>query len=135
MAAITSYATFTGGLADLSVTGVTRVFDNPPASIGTADLPAMWVGLPRGDEPAFTFTGAGGWAALTCEIVIAVEPVNQGTQIQNYAAMIAQMDYLATALRAADIGRSKLTWTITGNAQVQVSDTVYWAVIATVEGR
>jgi hypothetical protein len=135
MTAITSFATFTAGLAALSVTGVTRKFSNPPASLATADLPAMWPGLPQGNEPAWTFDGGGGWPELTCELIIAVEPVNQGTQAQNYAAMIAQLDYLCTALRAASLGRAKITWSVQANAQVQVADTVYWAIIATVSGR
>lgn len=135
MAAITSYATFTAGLAALVVDGVQRRYSYIPASLGTADLPAMWVGLPQGNEPAFTFSGVGGWPALTCELVIAVEAVNQNTQAENQALVIEIMDNLSNTLRGADVGRSKLTWTIQGNAPIQVADTVYWAVLATIEGR
>lgn len=135
MTAITTYATYTAALAALSVSGVTRKYTEPPASIGTADLPAMWPSLPHGSETPLTFAGGGGWPVLVCDLVIAIEAVNQGTQAQNYAAMIAQLDYMNTALRAASIGRAKLSWTITANAQVQVADTTYWAVIATIEGR
>jgi hypothetical protein len=132
--AITTYATFTAGLAALSVTGVSRKFSNPPASIGTADLPAMWPGLPRGNEAAMTFDGGGGWPEYTCDLVIAVEPTAQNTQAGNYANMITVLDNLCTALRAAAIGKTKLNWDITANAQVDVAGITYWAVIATVTG-
>lgn len=135
MAGPTTYAAFVAALAALSPSGVTRKFSNPPASLGTADLPALWPQLPSGNEPAFTFEGGGGWPVLSCGLVIAVEPVNQNTQPANYAAMVTMMDSLSTALRAADIGRSQITWSIAGNAQVDVAGTTYWAVIATVEAR
>jgi len=134
MAAITSYSTFTTALAGLSVTGVTRKYTYPPESLGTADLPAMYVGLPSGDEPMLTFQTKGGWPEMTCDLVVAVEPVAQNTQSANYDDMITIMDNLSTALRAASIGRGPLTWTITGNVQVAVAGATYWAVIATVTG-
>jgi len=135
MAGITSYSTYTVALAALSVTGVTRKFTHPPASLATADLPAMWPGLPSGNEPAFTFQTSGGWPTLICDLTVAVEPVAQSTQSSNYDLMITIIDNLSTALRAASIGRSLLTWIITGNAQVTVAGTTYWAVIATVSGK
>jgi len=134
MTAITSYATFTTALAELSVTGVTRAFTHPPESLGTADLPALWPGLPSGNEPMLTFQTKGGWPEMTCDLVVAVEPVPQNIQSANYDDMITIIDNLSTALRAASIGRGPLTWTIAGNAQVTVAGTIYWAVIATVTG-
>jgi hypothetical protein len=136
MTAITSYATFTTALAALTVTGVTRKLDAPPASLGTADLPAMWPGLPRGEEPPMTFQAGGGWPAMFCDLVIALEPVGQNTQSANYAATVEMLDNLSTALRGAtSIGRATLRWSITANVQVDVSGTPYWAVIASIEGR
>lgn len=131
---ITSYTTFAGALAALSVTGVTRNLTTPPASIETADLPAMWPGLPRGEEPPFTFQTSGGWPEITCELIIAVEPIGQSTQSANYTATLSIMDALCTALRGAEIGRSLLRWTINTNVQVVVGSTTYWAVVATVTG-
>ena len=134
MTAPTTYTAFVAALAALTVTGVTRKFTEPPASIGTADLPAMFPNMPRGNEPTLTFQSAGGWPAMFCELVIAVEPFNQGTQAQNFALTLTVMDNLVAALRAADIGRSKLTWEIAYNP-VEIAGTAYWAVIATIEGR
>lgn len=133
--AITSYETFVDSLAALTVTGVTRKFTEPPNSIGSADLPAMWPGLPSGEETAMTFQTAGGWPTLTCDLIIAVEAVAQDTQSANFAATITIMDNLSSALRLASIGRAALTWTITANALVQVAGVTYWAVIATVNGK
>ena len=135
MAIPTSYTEFVAGLAALAVTGLKRNFTEPPASIGSADLPAMWPGLPRGSEPALTFKTAGGWPVLTCDLVIATEAKGQGTQMQNYAGMLTIMDNLSTALRATKIGRATLTWTMTANVLVEVAGTTYWAVIATIDGR
>ena len=133
--AITTFAQFTNGLAGLSVTGVNRSYDHPPASIDTADLPALWIMLPSNDEPSFTFEGQGGWATLTCDVIIAVEPVGQNTQSANYDLTITILDNLCDALRDADIGRSKLTWAINTNVTIEISGTTYWAIVATVEGR
>lgn len=135
MAAITSYATFTAALAALSVTGVTRKFAYPPASVGTADLPAMYPALPRGIEGGLTFVSNGGWPALFCDLIVLLEPVGQNTQSGNYAATIAMIDNVSAALRSSDIGRAKLNWETITNVQVDVAGTPYWAVITTVEAR
>ena len=135
MAIITSYETFIEALTDLTVTGITRTFTEPPNSIGSADLPAMWPGLPSGEEIPMTFQTAGGWPTLTCDLIVAVEAVAQDTQSANFSATVEIMDNLSSALRLASIGRAALTWTITANAQVQVAGVTYWAVIATVSGK
>jgi hypothetical protein len=135
MSSPTTFAAFTAALAGLTVTGVTRQFANPPASISTADLPALWPGLPSGNEPVMTFQTPGGFPALRCDLIAALEPVGQNTQAANYTATIAMMDNLSTALRGTQIGRGPMTWTITANVQINVAGTAYWAVIATVEIR
>jgi hypothetical protein len=81
-----------------------------------------------------TYQTNGGWPQMTCDLIIAVEPVGQNTQSANYDNMVTAMDNLSTALRGASIGRGPLTWTITGNVQIAVAGTTYWAVIATVTG-
>ena len=132
---ITSYTTFSAGLAALSVTGVTRQLTAPPASLETADLPTSWPGLPRGEEPAFTFQTPAGWPTLICDLIIAIEPVGQNTQSANYTATVAIMDALSTALRGLSLGRTMPTWIINANVQVIVGGANYWAVVATVSGR
>lgn len=133
---MTTYTAFTAAIAALTVTGVSKQYTAPPASLATADLPASWPGLPRGEDGGLTFQSAGGWPVLFCDLVIAIEPVAQNTQSANYTTTVAIMDNLSTALQAATgLGRSKVSWSITANVQIQVADTTYWAVIATIEGR
>jgi hypothetical protein len=139
MTSPTTYAAFTAALAALTVTGVTRKFANPPAAVDTADLPALWPGLPSGTEPLMTFaTGSGtsgGWPAMRCDLIVALEPVGQNTQAANYAATVAMLDNLSSTLRGNHIGRGPMTWAITANVQINVSGNLYWAVIATIEIR
>jgi hypothetical protein len=133
---MTTYATFVGGLKDLDVTGVKRVFDGPPKSIPASDLPAMWVSLPEGDDMPITFDGEGGWPTLTVDVNVAVEPIELGTQPENYDGTVTVMDNLQTAIRAivtGTISKSKLTWTIRGG-YATVGQTTYWVVIARITG-
>jgi hypothetical protein len=137
MAAITSYAAFAAALAVLPITGVRRKFTSPPASVAAADLPAIWPGLPYVVEPQMTFTTSGGWPAMKCDLIVALEPVGLNTQSANYADTIAMMDTLSGVLRSSSnhIGRGPMTWTITANVQINVAGNLYWAVIATIEIR
>ena len=134
--AITTYATFLSGLGDISVTGVNRALDHPPASLNTADCPVMWVDVPEGEEGPLTHSGEGGWPTLRGEIVIAIEAVGQATQVENWDALVAMFDYLSTALRGVTRGtlcQSHLTWDISKQIR-PVAGTEFWAVVATVEG-
>jgi hypothetical protein len=131
---ITTYADFVDQVRDLSVTGVTRPYEHPPVVLNTSDLPASWPSIPLGEEPMVTAKTAGGWATLTCDLTIAVEPVGQSTQPTNYALMITLMDNLSTALRGSigTIGRGPVLWEMRGSSQIRVGDVAYWGVIATV---
>jgi hypothetical protein len=131
----TTYAAFVDGLEALTVSGVTRVFQGPPAALNTADLPAMWCQAPRGEEGAMTFLpGTGGWPSLVVDLLIATEPVGQSIQASNFALQVQLLDALATALRGADIGRAPLSWSIRA-VQITVAGNAYWGVSATVTGR
>ena len=131
---ITTYAAFVAYLAALTVSGVTRKFTYPPASLTTADLPAQWPQLPKGEESALTFQTEGGWPTLTCDLVVALEPAAQDTQSANFTAATAMLDKISTALRGADIGRAPLEWRMEV-AGVVVSGERYWAVVAHVTAK
>jgi hypothetical protein len=79
---------------------------------------------------------AGGWATLTCELVVATEAVAQNTQPNNYSDMLTMMDNLSSALRGSigTIGRSKVEWDISedGGERIRVGGVAYWGVVATV---
>jgi len=132
---ITGYRSFVDALTSLTVVGVQRKYTEPPKSISSADLPAMYPGLPSGEETAMTFQTAGGWPTLICDLIVVVEAVAQDTQSVNFAATVDIMDNLSSVLRQASIGRAALTWTMTTNVQVQIAGTTYWAVVATINGR
>lgn len=131
---MTTYAGFVSGLAGLGVSGVATALSYPPAALNTADLPVMWVQLPRGESGALTFQANDGWPTLRADVVIAVEAVGQEQQAGNAAAAMALMDALAMALGSADICRGPLSWAIRQGI-VEVAGISYWAVIAQVEGR
>lgn len=129
---MTTYASFLNGLRDLSVSGVTNL-NEPPASLASSALPAKWVQLPEGTEPALTFGYNGGWTQFKADVVVAIVPNMQGTQNQNWTAAVAMLDTLTTALRGADVCLSELTWTMRQTG-VAIGDAQYWAIVATVEG-
>ncbi len=129
---MTTYAGFLNGLRDLAVTGVTNL-QEPPASLNAADLPAKWVQLPVGKEPAMTFGYNGGWTRFKADVVVALTPAMQGTQNQNWVQAVAMLDTLTTALRGADVCESVLTWEIRQTG-VTVGGADYWAIVASTEG-
>ena len=126
---ITTYATLVSYLGALTITGVTRKFTYPPTSLATADLPAMFPQLPRGEEAAMTFQANGGWPAMTCDLVVALEPAAQETQSANFSAAVAMLDKVSAALRGADVGKAPLSWRIEQTG-VTVAGINYWAVVA-----
>jgi len=130
---MTTYAEFLNGLSALSVEGVARPFDHPPASLNASDLPAMWVQLPRGDDRPIAFQRGAYWATLRADLVVAVAAVAQGTQEENFAATVAMMDAVSAALRDADLSAGPQRWTIRQDV-VEVAGVAYWAVVAEVEG-
>ena len=133
---MTTYRAFVDALEALTVTGVTRQFTQGPPSgaTGVGDCPAQYVRAPSGNERPLVFGEQGGWATMTAEVVILVEPVGQNRQPDNFDNTVDMMDALTTALQGAScITKSKINWSIR-----QTIDTVagmdYWAVVATVEG-
>ena len=127
-----TYATFTTALSGLTIAGVTRKLTEPPRQVSTADLPLQFVRLPTGEESARTRDHPGGWITITCDLVVVLEPVQQGTQPVNYAATLAMMDAVSAALRATDLAQSRNRWTMRGDWIYLGGETVYWAVVASV---
>jgi hypothetical protein len=135
---VTDFATFVGGLASLSITGVNTKFDHIPQQLSTAQLPAMFVRLPEGTDGPLTLstTAQGGWPTLTCEMVIAVEPQGQNRATQNYKATVALIDHINNALRGiktGDICQSKIRWSIRGE-QDWIGEQLYWLIVVRVTG-
>jgi hypothetical protein len=134
----TSLTTFYTNLGDLSITGVTRLFDFPPVALNSADMPAQWVQFPSETEGPMTFGNHGGWPALKAQLIVAVISTIEGTQSANYTAALTMADNVLAALRgvsvsALSLGKARLTWTVNVGI-VTVNESDYWAVIADVEG-
>lgn len=101
---MTTYAAFVGELEALTVTGVTRKFmQGQPNTLNTADLPAQWVDLPRGESVPATCAGDM-TRTLTADLMIALEPVGQNQKPTNFDAVVTMLDSLHTALDAVDLG-------------------------------
>jgi len=129
---ITSFDTFVERLHAMSVTGVTRATRNPPDQLNTTDLPWKFLRLPQGQEGPMTAEGEGGWPTHRAEVVILVEPVLMSTQPANFDLGVDLSDNLSIAFRATPLAQSKNRWTIR-LSQVAITDTVWWALVATVE--
>lgn len=132
---MTTYANFITNLGDISITGVNRLYDEPPTSLNTADLPAQWVQFPVGEENALTFGVHGGWPTFTAQLIVAYEAVGQNTQPTNWSGVVSLMDTIVTVLHSAvgTVAKGKLTWFINPGI-VTVAGSDYWAVLVDVTG-
>jgi len=128
------YATYVNNLSGMSVTGVTRKYTEPPRSLNTADLPAMWPQLPTAENSSVTLTHISGLRQASVDLIIAVEPYQQSTNNANFAATIALIDNVETALvtnaASFDIDR----WTIRQGILEITEGSAFWILIVTVEG-
>lgn len=128
-----TYAGFVAALATLSVTGVTRVYDHPPAQIDTADLPSLYLRLPAGENQSVTLRATRGLRQATCEVVIAVEPVLQNQNEPNFEKCIGLLDALENAIVAKALGWGIETWSMRVEVDF-VGDTAYWLIVAIIQG-
>lgn len=128
-----TYAGYIADLATLSVAGVARAYDHPPAQLNTADLPSLYVRLPTGENQSVTLTALRGLRQATCEVVIAVEPVRQNQNEPNFATCIGLLDALEDAIVVNALTFGVDTWSMRVEVDF-VGDTAYWLIVATVQG-
>ena len=129
-----SYATFVSALTGMSVTGVRRAYTSPPAQVSTADMPMLFPKLPEGSTEVDTLGNTTGIRRMTCDLVLAVEPITQNRQSANYAATLTLLDALETALialAASDIRIDR--WSVQMIDDL-VGTSPCWCILATVEG-
>jgi len=131
---ITTYTDFVQALEALVVTGVTRRLSAPPDALRTADLPTQWAQIASGDEAPITFQTMGGWPSLRVEVIIAYQPIAQGTAAESHTGALGIMDNLVTALRGFTASRGPVLWSVRV-AAIAVAGVEYWAVLAEVTGR
>ena len=135
---ITTYNTFINNLADLTITGIQRSFDGPPAAVETADLPCQFPRAVEGEEGPLTVQASGGWPTFRGSLVIILEAVGQDTSPANHALVVDMADNISTALRAitgsGTLGRGPINWSTVLSANEIIGERQYWALVTTVEG-
>jgi len=127
-----SYATFVQSVADLSITGVTRIYDEPPSTISTADLPASYPRLPEMTREVISLGYTAGLPEHVVELVILVEPVGTDTNAANFAEMVSLIDNANTSVgnAASSIGIDR--WSVRQETAV-IGESPYWALVVNVE--
>jgi len=133
-----TYSTFIAAIAGITVSGVTRKYTEPPASINTADLPCSFPMLPSGEMQTIVFgngaTVGGQLPTWTCDMVYAFEPVGQGTQAQNFGGLVTLMDAVVTASQALTRPTAgPMTFSLRAGI-VSVAGNDYWSIIETWTG-
>ena len=128
-----TYAEYVAMLAGLTVAGVAKRFNQAPAQLSTAQLPAQWPRLPQGESAPATLGAVQTLDTLQCDLVIAVEAMGQNTQPANWTKAIGIIDGLHAALKAEAADGVIDKWQIKLDAEA-IGDTAYWVIAATVTG-
>lgn len=129
-----TFSSWVAGVAAMDVAGVKRQFAAPPAQLNAGDLPAMYPREPSGGNTVASFGGSMGLTTVATEIVIAVCPVQLSLPAAEFARVLSMVDALLAAAEsnAQALGIDGLT--VRSEMIVAGGDTVYWALVATVEG-
>ena len=132
---MTTITQFVTAMSGLTVTGVVRSFTYKPASVHTADLPALYVELPdagSGDSIVSTCNDLGKTRAV--ELVVLLQTINQEQEEPNYDVTVTMMDSLESALDTYE-GTSDLIldYEISAGGR-PVGDAYFWAAVASVTG-
>ena len=118
----------------MTVTGVKRTYTEPPTQISSADMPLLFPKLPEGSTAVDTLGQTTGIRDMTCDVVLAIEPVTQNRQSANYTTALTMLGNLETALVAL-AGSNKVIdrWTLQLTDDF-VGASPCWCIVATVEG-
>ena len=132
---MTTITQFVTAMSGLSVSGVTRSFTYKPASVHTADLPALYVELPgSGTGSEFVSTCSGLGKTRSVELVVLLQTINQEQEEPNYDATVTMMDSLETALDTYESTSSMIiNYDISAGGR-EVGGAYFWAATATVTG-
>jgi hypothetical protein len=128
-----TYTEYVAILAGLSITGVVKAYSSPPTQLSTAQLPAQWPRLPSGETQVASLTGALAAPTFTCDLVIAVEAMQQNTQPANYAKALTVIGALQATLTTEALDGVVDSWQMRLDGE-QIGDTAYWVIVATVTG-
>jgi hypothetical protein len=133
---MTTNATFIAAIQAMTVTGVTRHYDEVPASVDIATGPCAFPTLPSAERGEMITSCVDMSKTRMIGYVIIVEASGQGTQAQNYGKFAALMDALETALDAlTPTTFNFIEYSITTSGNYLIGDSAYWAIIANITER
>ena len=133
MATMLSNANFLAAIQGMTITGVTRHYDNPPLSLNTADLPAAFPLWPGADMLDLPFSCLDTGRTRTIGFVVCIEPSGQGTSALTYARFAALMDNLETAINTAfTTSVNFYTYSMSTLPNYPVGDNDYWSILVTI---
>lgn len=121
-------AEFIAAIQAMTVTGVDRHYDEPPASIDISDGECAFPLMPSTEQGDYVSTCINMSKARSVGYVIVVDGTGQGTQAQNYGKLAALMDNLETALDG--LNQNFIQYSITTTGDYLIGDSAYWAIVA-----
>jgi hypothetical protein len=132
-------AAFLTAVQGLTVTGVTRHYDEPPRQIHTAELPVAFPMMPAGGLGEKLLSCFDTNKTRRIQFVVCLEAVGQGTQPQNYGLLAAAMDNLETALDGLEKSQGGtlanfIEYEISAEI-FEVAGNTYWAIVADLSAR
>ena len=126
---MTTLTAFDAVLSGLSITGVNNAYTYQALSLHTPDLPASFTRIPGAGVGYGLETCSGN--SLSLELVVALEPLGQGTQSTNHTAALTMIDNVKTAM-ATLYTSSMFTW----NAVIAIEpigEVQHWAIVISTE--
>jgi hypothetical protein len=132
---MTTNATFIAAIQAMIVTGVTRHYNEPPASIDISEVAAFPL-MPSAERGEMITSCVDMSKMRTMGYVIVIDATGQGTQAQNYGKLAALMDNLETALDALTPSSFNfIEYSITTTGNYLLGDSSYWAIMANITER
>ena len=126
---MTTLTAFDAALSGLSITGVTRAYTYQALTVQTPDLPASFTRLPGAGIGYNQETCSGN--SLSLELVVALEPLGQGTQSTNHSAVLTMIDNVKTALDTLYTA-SLFTWSA-AVAIENIGEVSHWVIVISCE--
>lgn len=125
---------FIAELQAMTVTGVTRHYDEPVLNLVSADLPALvMLNFGVSASPSTKLGDCPPDKVRRCDLMIAISSVNQSTAAANYALYKSLADNLETALDALAT-YPYFRYDIRTTTQQEIAALGYWGIFCTVEG-
>jgi hypothetical protein len=133
---MTTNAAFLASIQAMTVSGVSRHYDEPPASIDIAAGPAAFPTMMDAGRGEMVTTCVDMSKVRNIGFVILVDATGQGTQSQNYGKLAALMDALETSLDGLTPGTFNfIEYSITTTGNYSLGGSEYWAIIASITER